>query len=111
MLASQPTQRADGQVDNRQHFGGYPLVHSPYDDGCGQRLLCYPSTSAAPLARPHNGQDEPTPDEVGSFSMMTVSAVYPPVGRNSMMKWAPICMMINTKRMRIRKWAAACGSA
>jgi hypothetical protein len=37
MLASQPTQRADGQVDNRRSDGGYPLAHSPdYDDGDGQ---------------------------------------------------------------------------
>jgi len=34
------------------------------------------------------GPAEPTHDEVGSFSMMTVSAVYPLVGSFSMKMWA-----------------------
>ncbi len=44
--------------------------------------------SAAPALTCPTGPIEPTHDQVGSFSMMTASAVCPLVGSFSMKKWA-----------------------
>ena len=75
MHASQPTRRADGQVDNRRSDGGYPLDHSPgYDDSCRWRFYDL-RLRLGPVRRQHHGHNERIYDEVGSFSMMTVSAV------------------------------------
>lgn len=75
-------------MDNRQSDGGYPLPHSPsYDDGCDPGSAPIRASAALSLNRTM-GPAEPTHDEVGSFSMMTVSAVYPLVGSFSMKMWA-----------------------
>jgi hypothetical protein len=87
MHVSQPTQRADGQVDNRRSDGGYPLDHSPDYDGYCRWLSHDLSLRLDPVRRQQHGRNEPIYDEVGSFSMTTVSAVYPLVGSFSMKKW------------------------
>jgi hypothetical protein len=73
MHVSQPTRRADGQVDNRRSDGGYPLDHSPDYDGYCRWPFCYLSLRLDPIRRRHRGRTEPIYDEVGSFWMMTVS--------------------------------------
>ena len=75
-------------MDNRRSAGGYPLDHSPDYDGYCRWLFYDLSLRLDPIRRRHRGRTEPIDDEVGSFSMMTVSAVYPLVGSFSMKKWA-----------------------
>jgi hypothetical protein len=66
---------------------GCPLAHSLYDGDRGAGFNVIVSVSLA-CALGSLGTIEPTHDEVGSFSVMTASAVYPLARSNSMKKWA-----------------------
>jgi hypothetical protein len=88
MHVSQLIRRADGQVDNRRNDGGYPLDHSPDYDGYCRWLFYDLRLRLDPAQRRDHGRKEPIYDKVGSYSMMTVSAVYQFVGSFSMKKWA-----------------------